>query len=329
MEINKQKITHWKIHDSKLSPIEITTVENDGEEPKFILRQAEITLNIAEMKEYMEYLTYIESLFATEQENSLSVIPLNGQKSLSSDTKSITRLSDESQENVSLPLILPDSIEIPEIYIFSPSGLCLYHFKFYGKPDQDSIDQNLVSGLFSAIHLFINRMGWKKGLNLIRAENIEIRFHKGEKIIIAVLSNIGMKINYLIEPILEDLTVELTNTFENEFAELIDSTFSQGIANPGQFVRFSKAVDRIFINFRKQTFELYQKLILNEAIYFDVPEDLCIGLIHLLTEGKSVVNELNTIMKKYPKVKQAIKKVNYEQQALWDLFKTPIYDVKV
>ncbi|MHA1775806.1 MAG: hypothetical protein ACTSWC_03470 [Promethearchaeota archaeon] len=329
MEINKQKITHWKIHDSKLSPIEITTVENDGEEPKFILRQAEITLNIAEMKEYMEYLTYIKSLFATEQENSLSVIPLNGQKSLSSDTKSITRLSDESQENVSLPLILPDSIEIPEIYIFSPSGLCLYHFKFYGKPDQDSIDQNLVSGLFSAIHLFINRMGWKKGLNLIRAENIEIRFHKGEKIIIAVLSNIGMKINYLIEPILEDLTVELTNTFENEFAELIDSTFSQGIANPGQFVRFSKAVDRIFINFRKQTFELYQKLILNEAIYFDVPEDLCIGLIHLLTEGKSVVNELNTIMKKYPKVKQAIKKVNYEQQALWDLFKTPIYDVKV
>jgi len=329
LEINKQKITHWKIHDSKLSPIEITTVENDGEEPKFILRQAEITLNIAEMKEYMEYLTYIKSLFATEQENSLSVIPLNGQKSLSSDTKSITRLSDESQENVSLPLILPDSIEIPEIYIFSPSGLCLYHFKFYGKPDQDSIDQNLVSGLFSAIHLFINRMGWKKGLNLIRAENIEIRFHKGEKIIIAVLSNIGMKINYLIEPILEDLTVELTNTFENEFAELIDSTFSQGIANPGQFVRFSKAVDRIFINFRKQTFELYQKLILNEAIYFDVPEDLCIGLIHLLTEGKSVVNELNTIMKKYPKVKQAIKKVNYEQQALWDLFKTPIYDVKV
>ena len=329
MEINKQKITHWKIHDSKLSPIEITTVENDGEEPKFILRQAEITLNIAEMKEYMEYLTYIKSLFATEQENSLSVIPLNGQKSLSSDTKSITRLSDESQENVSLPLILPDSIEIPEIYIFSPSGLCLYHFEFYGKPDQDSIDQNLVSGLFSAIHLFINRMGWKKGLNLIRAENIEIRFHKGEKIIIAVLSNIGMKINYLIEPILEDLTVELTNTFENEFAELIDSTFSQGIANPGQFVRFSKAVDRIFINFRKQTFELYQKLILNEAIYFDVPEDLCIGLIHLLTEGKSVVNELNTIMKKYPKVKQAIKKVNYEQQALWDLFKTPIYDVKV
>lgn len=329
MEIDKQKITHWKIRDSKLSPIEITTIENEGEEPKFILKQAEITLNLGEVQEYLQYLTYIKSLFSGEPEKQVADSSETPKKNLTPASNPSNTTFFEAIEGDGIPLILPDSIEIPEIYIFSPSGLCLYHFEFYGRPDQETVDQHLVSGLFSAIDLFIQKMGWKKGLNLIRAENIEIRFHKGEKILIALLSNTGMKINYLIEPILEDLAFELTKAFENEFASIIDSTFSQGVANPGQFLRFSKAVDRIFINFRKQTFELYQKLILNEAMYFDVPEDLCIGLIHLLTEGKSVVNELNTIMKKYPKVKQAIKKVNYEQQALWDLFKTPIYDVKV
>ncbi|MCF2138861.1 MAG: hypothetical protein K9W44_02240 [Candidatus Lokiarchaeota archaeon] len=323
MELEKKKITHWKIRNEKLSPIEIITIEKEGEEPKFQLKQADVCLNFADFQDYLKYLSYIRSLFPVNNLNE----PLDTQISPQlPNLKSKTPSKPSIEET--LPLILPDSIEIPEIYIFSPSGLCLYHFEFYGKPDQEIINQNLVSGLFSAINLFVEKMGWKKGLNLIRAENIEVRFHKGKKIIIALLSNTNMKINYLIEPILEDLAVELSVSFEKEFDDEIAATFNNGVSNPNKFSAFSKAVDRIFIKFRKQTFELYQKLILNEAMYFDVPEDLCTGLIHLLSEGRSVVNELNTIMKKYPNIKQAIKKVNYEQRALWDLFKTPIYEIK-
>ena len=62
-------------------------------------------------------------------------------------------------------------------------------------------------------------------------------------------------------------------------------------------------------------------------MYFEIPTDKCTELIHQLSEGRSVVNELGELMKKYPKMRLAIKKINYEQGALWNLFKTPIYEV--
>ncbi|MHA1672522.1 MAG: hypothetical protein ACTSYI_02755 [Promethearchaeota archaeon] len=317
MELEKQKITRWKIKDEKLAPIEITTIENEGTKPEFSLHLSDITLTLPEFIQYMDYLNHIRTLFDPSNSNPDPMEnPINQE-----DNSALL-----SSSNI-IPLTLPKTVDIPEIFIFAPTGLCLFHFEFYRRPNPNPLNQNLISGLFTAINIFADRMGWKDGLNLIRADNVEVRFHKGESIIIAVLSNREMKINYLIEPILEDLAIELTSTFEKEYQEVLDLTVSSGISNPNQFSTFSNSVDRIFITFRKQTFELYQKLILHEAMYFEIPTDKCTRLIHQLSEGRSVVNELGELMKKYPKIKLAIKKINYEQRALWNLFKTPIYDV--
>ncbi|MHA1619216.1 MAG: hypothetical protein ACTSVZ_08030 [Promethearchaeota archaeon] len=315
MELEKHKITRWRIKEEKLAPIEITTIEKNGEKPEFSLHLSDITLALPEFIQYIDYLNHIRTLFDSSNQKSKD-IPL-----------------DQCNDNIPLtssnivPLTLPETIDIPEIFIFAPTGLCLFHFEFYGRPNPNPLNQNLVSGLFTAINIFADSMGWKDGLNLLRADNVEVRFHKGKNIIIAVLSNTEMKINHLIEPILGDLAFELTNSFEREYQDVLEQTVSSGISDPNQFSTFSNTVDRIFITFRKQTFELYQKLILHEAMYFEIPTEKCTNLIHQLSEGRSVVNELGELMKKYPKIKLAIKKINYEQHTLWNLFKTPIYEV--
>lgn len=314
MELEKKKITRWKIKEENLAPLEITTIEQEGFLPQFQIKQGDFNLSYSDFQQYMDYLNYIKTLFDPNHEPPQNQIP---------EVNNQPRISDDEV----IPIKFPENINIPEIFIYSPSGLCLFHFEFYGTPNSNPLDQHLVSGLFSAINLFADKMGWKKGLNLIRAENVEVRFHMGNKILIALLSNTEMKINYLIEPILEDLAVELASQFEKEFKEVLAVNFAQGIVNPDQFSAFSNSIDRIFIHFRRQTFELYQKLILNEAIYFEVPADICTHLIHQLSEGRSVVNELGELMKKYNKIRLAIKKINYEQRALWNLFKTPIYEV--
>ena len=212
LELEKQKRTRWRIKEDKLSPIEITTIEDVGKKPEFILHLSDITLTLPEFIQYMEYLNHIRTLFDPSNPNSTE-IPINQIK----DTSLL------SSSDI-VPLTLPETVDIPEIFIFAPTGLCLFHFEFYGRPNPNPLNQNLVSGLFAAINIFADRMGWKDGLNLIRADNVEVRFHKGKSIIIAVLSNTEMKINYLIEPILEDLAFELTSTFEKEYQEVLDST---------------------------------------------------------------------------------------------------------
>jgi hypothetical protein len=316
MELDKQKMTRWKIKEKKLSAIEITTIEQDGEKTQFRLHTADVDLTFTEFKQYLEYLRHVHTMFNPEG--------LDLELPQSTPTAISPKLL--SSGNI-IPLTLPENVDIPEIFIFAPNGLCLFHFEFYGTPNPNPLDQNLVSGLFTAINIFADSMGWKQGLNLIRAENVEVRFHKGQHIIIALLSNTEMKINHLIEPILEDLSMELTDAFEEEFSDSLDSVVTDGCCDPDQFSSFSRSVDRIFINFRKQTFELYQKLILHEAMYLDVPTERCTRLIHSLSEGRSVVSELGDLMKEFPKTKLAIKKVNYEQNSLWNLFKTPIYEV--
>ena len=119
---------------------------------------------------------------------------------------------------------------------------------------------------------------------------------------------------------------DLGDAFEKNYSEQIFFFYDKGIVDSDDFSNFQGTINKFFVQYRKQTFDLYQKLILTEAIYLGAPHDYCAKLIHLVSEGKSVISELAKLMKEYPVISTAIQKVNFDQKPVWDIFGVPIYD---
>ncbi len=318
-DLQKSHRTRWQIKKKNLEPLSITSTEFDDKLHSIKLSQAESEMTYAEFLEYYDYISKIKNKISDRfiQDNPYTTIePIEDP---------IVKKSNENKPKTGFPLTIPSKLEIPEIFILTKNGLCLFHFEFFGEIKEKPINQNLISGLLSAINTFAVNMGWEKGLNLIRSGDSELRFGMGEHIIVALSSNVNMKLSYLVEQILVDLANDLGRDFEHKYHQYLEKSNENGIADTAIFTDFKETVNTFFIKYRKQTFELYQKLILTEGIYLGCLPELCANLIHRLTNGKSVIGEMSEILRDYPIISHAISKVNIEQKPLWQIFNIPLF----
>ena len=111
-------------------------------------------------------------------------------------------------------------INVPEIYILSQEGTSLFHFDIMGDMKENPVNEDLVSSYLSALNMFTDTMGWEEGVNGIKSGQREVRFWKGEHVIVCIVSNIeDEKSRYQIIPILEDFAQELCNMFEQKYQQ--------------------------------------------------------------------------------------------------------------
>jgi hypothetical protein len=224
-----------------------------------------------------------------------------------------------------IPILPPPLVNIPEVYVIANSGTCLFHFDFLGVIKEDPIDKDLVSNFLGAMNMFAESLGWKSGVNSIKSGNNNIFFSRGEYIFVALSSQeISDKSSYQIEPVLADLAKKLCSYFEERYNNLLKRGM---VCNMEDFKGFKQVLEEFFVDYRKDNFEMYQKLILVEALEQGVPEIEIIPLINKLTAGKTVIGELGGLMNKYPGVKVAIEKINISNYSMWRIFSTPIYSI--
>lgn len=78
----------------------------------------------------------------------------------------------------------------------------------------------------------------------------------------------------------------------------------------------------------EQTYELYQKLILIEAMYAKVPQKWCLPMIERLGNGERVDIVKNIPEQYHRPLKKAIRKVNLNSKPVWEIFVLPLLDPK-
>ena len=312
LDLNKKSVTSWKIKNEDFESLSISAIEENKKLKEILFTQNEFSLNYSQFSLYFHYLAQVKSNIDLKY-----ILPDYKYKNTrsKSDSSQITSLS------------LKGSLKIPEVYFITNNGLCLFHFlAFHGKMEKSPVNQNLVSGLLSAINSFAQNIGWLSGVQLIKSGEIEVRFSKKEHIFVALMTNVNSRLSHLVEPTLFDFASDIGEAFENNFSEQIYACYDKGIVNSDDFTNFQDTINKFFVQYRKQTFDLYQKLILTESIYLGAPHDYCVELIHQVSEGKSVIGELAKLMKEYPVITTAIQKVNFDQKPVWDIFGVPIYD---
>jgi hypothetical protein len=238
-----------------------------------------------------------------------------------------TLFSQESAAPSIVHLNEPDSLKIPEIFIINGSGSLLFHYDITGKAKSRDVDNHLLSGLISAIQTFTKTMGWSSGITLIRAEDVEIRFTGGNFILLAMVSSIDLKLHVLVEPILNDFAQDLCQAFEKEFKADLVKVLEGTLFPVGSFEAFQTTFNEILEQYKNETLELYQKMILTEAIALDVPPEICSEMVHYLSEGQDVTSELKNLIENYPLLKKAIQHVNQIQRSIWQIFSIPIFEI--
>ena len=312
LDLNKKSVTSWKIKNEDFEVLSISTIEKNKKLKEILFTQNELSLNYSQFSLYYNYLTQVKNNIDLK-----FIIPNYKDKKYHQKTKN----------RKVAPLSLKGSLKIPEVYFITNNGLCLFHFlAHHGKMESSPINQNLVSGLLSAINSFAENIGWLSGVQLIKSGEIEVRFSKKEHIFVALMTNVNSRLSHLVEPILYDFADDIGEVFETNYAKQIYACYEKGLVNIADFSNFQDTINKYFIKYRQQTFELYQKLILTEAIYLGAPHDYCVNLIHQVSEGKSVISELAKLMKEYPAITTAIQKVNFDQKPVWDIFGVPTYE---
>lgn len=209
------------------------------------------------------------------------------------------------------------------MYVYTKDGICLFDYVMGG----EEVDAELVSGFLTAIHSFAREMGWPSGVSLIRSGFLECRIATGEHVFSALVIDNNMLLGHMTEPLLGDLATQIVQRFERIYAGEVAKASEERLFKIDT-TGFRQVVDEVLAEFRDQTFELYQKLILIESMYAKVPQKWCIPLIERLSAGeKDITGEFDAIIKKYYFMKKAIQKVNREQAQVWDLFQIPLYEV--
>ncbi len=308
LDLNKKSVTSWKIKNEDFKSLSISVIEENKKLKEILFTQNEFSLNYSQFSLFFNYLSHVKSNIDLNY-----ILPEYKYRN--------------SKESKIAPLSFKGTLKIPEVYFITNNGLCLFHFlAFHGKMEKSPINQNLVSGLLSAINSFAENIGWTSGVQLIKAGEIEVRFSKKEHIFVALMTNVNSRLSHLVEPTLFDFASDIGEAFENNYARQIFACYDKGIVNSDDYSDFQETINKFFIQYRTQTFDLYQKLILTEAIYLGAPHDYCVNLIHKVSEGKNVISELAKLMKEYPVISTAIQKVNFDQKPVWDIFGVPIYD---
>lgn len=214
-----------------------------------------------------------------------------------------------------------------EVYIIAKdAGILLYKYSIldFGETDKDQ----LMSGFLTALNNFVKELDFPEGVSLIRSGSIEARFNAGKHVFSVLIIDYQMPLGSSTEPILSGLAEEITQRFEEKYPSLAEQ-INTGQFAPDSFQDFRAEIDAIIDQYGEDSYELYQKLVLIEALYAKVPQKWCIPMIEQLGQGQEKVDILKGIPKNYhPLLKKAVKKVNLDSMPVWEIFAVSTIDPK-
>ncbi|MHA1720707.1 MAG: hypothetical protein ACTSXK_14400 [Promethearchaeota archaeon] len=209
-----------------------------------------------------------------------------------------------------------------EVYIIvKDEGTGLHKYDFLGE-DEETKDQ-LVSGFLTALNSFAKEIGFPKGVSLIRSGSLEARFSPGKYVFTVLIIDYFLPLGLMAEPILSSLAKEITESFEKKFKKELIKGNKSNIYKISDFQGFRVYIDELLDKYGRESLELYQRLILVECLYDNVPENYILPLLKKL-QTQDVLNEFKKLPKKYRKtVKNAIQKINHRYAPLWQIFAIP------
>jgi len=212
-----------------------------------------------------------------------------------------------------------------EVYIIAKdAGILLYKYSILDFEQTDK-DQ-LMSGFLTALNSFVKELDFPAGVSLIRSGSLEARFSPGEHVFSVLIIDYQMPLGPSTEPILSGLAEEIVEMFEEKYnAPLKKQTESQQF-EINVFKDFWEDIDKIIDQYGEQSHELYQKLVLIEALYAKVPQKWCLPLIERLGAGEQVDIVKNIPETYHPQLKKAVRKVNLNSQPVWEIFAVSLVD---
>ncbi|TXT62415.1 MAG: hypothetical protein BAJALOKI1v1_940006 [Promethearchaeota archaeon] len=220
-----------------------------------------------------------------------------------------------------------DRISNPvEVFVITrDSGLLLHKYTIINIPENPR-DQ-LFSGFLVALNNFAKEMHFPAGVSLIRSGDLEARFSSGEYVFaVLMIQYPRSQSSASTEPILSGLAKDIVDRFEEKYEDQLIKQRKTQKFRPKTYKNFFKDIDAIINQYGEESHELYQKLVLVEGMYANVPQKWCIPLIERIGGGERV-----DIIKEIPdmyhrRLKKAIKKVNYNSKPVWDIFVVPLID---
>ncbi|MHA1474054.1 MAG: hypothetical protein ACTSRX_02925 [Promethearchaeota archaeon] len=211
-----------------------------------------------------------------------------------------------------------------EVYVIEKeAGNCFHKFDFLGTDEEESKDQ-LVSGFLTALNSFAKEIGFPKGVSLIRSGSLEARFSPGKFIFTVLIIDYFLPLGLMAEPILSSLAKEITEAFEKKYNKALTKGKKGNIYKSSDFHGFREKIHALLDKYGRESFELYQKLILVECLYDNVPEEIIIPLLQKASKKIDVLSEFKKIPRKFQRsVKNAINKINYRYAPLLEIFAIP------
>jgi hypothetical protein len=212
-----------------------------------------------------------------------------------------------------------------EVYVIvKDAGVLLnkYAILDFGQTDKDQ----LMSGFLSALNNFVKELDFPAGVSLIRSGHLEARFSPGEYVFSVLIIDYQIPLGSSTEHILSSLAEEINQRFEEKYREPLQSQVTSHKFESTVFKDFWKDIDEIIDRFGEESHELYQKLVLIEAMYAKVPQKWCLPMIELVGAGKRV-NIGKGIPEMYHRLlKGAIQKVNHNNRPVWEIFAVSMLD---
>lgn len=211
------------------------------------------------------------------------------------------------------------------VYIIAKeAGLLLYKYSII-EFEQTGKDQ-LMSGFLTAINNFAHELEFPKGVSLIRSGSLEARFSPGKYVFSVLIIDYKIPLGASTEPVLSGLAEEIVTRFEKKYEQELQDQTSDRRYNSNKFNDFWNDIDQIIDKYGEQSEELYQKLVLIEALYAKVPQKWCLPLIERVGQGERVDIVENIPEMYHNQLKKAVKKVNLHNKPVWEIFVVPIND---
>ncbi|MFO8018186.1 MAG: hypothetical protein R6U96_06085 [Promethearchaeia archaeon] len=211
------------------------------------------------------------------------------------------------------------------VYIIAKdAGILLYKYSIieFGQTGKDQ----LMSGFLTAINNFAQELDFPDGVSLIRSGSLEARFSSGEYVFSVLIIDYQIPLGPSTEPVLSGLAKEIVTRFENEYEEELKEQAANCQYKTEIFNDFWDDIDQIIDKYGEQSEELYQKLVLIEALYAKVPQKWCLPLIERVSQGEEVDIVGNIPETYHRQLKKAVKKVNLDSKPVWEIFVVPMID---
>lgn len=194
------------------------------------------------------------------------------------------------------------------------SKLCILNREGVNIFDYDLIDsqekkldgsfQKIVQSLFTTMKNF----GFPEKLIFFRYEQMEARCISGKDVSAVLLIESSSHLNSMVEPILAGIITEATTQYEQKKKN------------------FKEYLNGIIEKYALEGSEIYQKMIIIEGIYANIPQEHLIPLLEKTSAGDDIIPELEAFPERWrKKLRDVVEKVNNESQCIWDLFSVPLF----